>query len=668
MKALFIFFRLGVVRGFILGAISAVLGFFLTDLVRDILGYERGWPVLWDLWTDELVTEGTVFAPGTPVAVPLAIAAVFFAFGLLIGVGSMTDWILWAIGRKGSDGHYHPREGMPRWTRYFQMDTNHKIIGIQYGVLSLLTMGLGGFYAMAFRTELAQSGLQFLSEDTYNVYMTQHGMLMVQAIIIGGGALMNYLVPLMIGAQDMAFPRLNGFAFWILVAGTFLLALTPVFGGADAGWTAYPPLSVKARLGMQFFLIGVFINGFGSIFGSLNIIVTIILMRAPGMTLFRMPIFVWSVLATTLILLGATQFIGLAFLMVLLERLVGIPFFNPELGGNVTLYQHLFWFYSHPVVYVWILPGLGIISELLPVFARKPLFGYVAVALSSLAISLMGFLVWSHHMFTSAMDPSLRIPFMVTTLMIAVPTGVKFFSWLGTLWGGKITFPAPMLFVLGAFMTFLLGGLTGPPHALVPTDLHLHDTHFLVAHFHMAAFGGFAYAFVAAIYYWFPKASGRMYNETIARIQFVLLFGGFTTFTLALSRIGLLGMRRHIPDYDPALGFDPWNTAATLGGYAVALSFILMVANVVYNMAFGPKAAANPWRSMGLEWQIASPPSEFNYSELPEVVGNPYDYGLEGAVYAIVAPQDRPKDIPSDLPPGEMGPVIPSTAPAPAGD
>lgn len=667
MNAIRIFFRLGLIRGFILGIISGVLGFVLTDLVRTWLGYERGLPVLSDLLFDEAVTGDMVFQPGTPLAVPFAIASIFFTFGFLIGVGAFTDWFKWMFAREASDGHYHPREGMPRWTRYFGMDTNHKIVGIQYGVLSLLTMGLGGFYALAFRLELAQPGLQYLTEDTYNIYMSMHGMLMVQAVIIGGGALMNYLTPLMIGAQDMAFPRLNGFAFWVLAAGTFLLAITPLFGGTDTGWTAYPPLSVKAPLGMQFFLIGVFINGFGSIFGAINMITTIVLMRAPGMTLFRMPIFVWSVLATSLLQFGATQFIGLAFLMVTLERIVGIPFFNPALGGNVTLYQHLFWFYSHPVVYVWILPGLGIISELLPVFARKPLFGYVPVALSSIAISLMGFLVWAHHMFASAMDPNLRIPFMVTTLMIAVPTGVKFFSWLGTLWGGKIHFAAPMLFTLGAFMTFLLGGLTGPPHALVPTDLHLHDTHFLVAHFHMAAFGGYAYAFVAAVYYWFPKASGRMYNEWLARVQFALLFGGFTVFTLALSRIGVLGMRRHIPDYDPALGFEAWNIAATIGGWAVGLSFVLMVVNVVWNMAFGPKAVPNPWRSQGIEWQIQSPPPEFNYSALPEVIGNPYDYGLEGAVYARVAPQDRAENPTTEVP-GQMGPVIPSSAPAPAGD
>ena len=291
-------------------------------------------------------------------------------------------------------------------------------------------------------------------------------------------------------------------------------------GGWDSGWTAYPPLSLRGAVGYQFMFWGVFAIGLSSILGSLNLIATILLMRPKGMSLFRMPIFCWAVLATSMIQLTATQFIGIDFLMMSFERSLGMPFFNPimkaegvNMGGQPLLHQHLFWFYSHPAVYVFVLPGLGIISELLPVFARKPLFGYRWVALSSLAIALVGFLVWGHHMFTSGYQPYLRVAFMISTLLVAVPTGVKFFSWLGTMWGGRLTFPTPMLFTLGAISVFLIGGLSGPVLATVTTDLYLHDTYFVVGHFHATIFGGFVFPFFAAIYYWYPKITGRMYNE-----------------------------------------------------------------------------------------------------------------------------------------------------------
>lgn len=657
MRTLRIVLNLGLTRGILGGIIGVLLGLGVTVLIRGAMGLET--------WA----TGDAKFQAGTALGVPFAIAQITGTLGFLVGVGSMTDWLKWSVGKAGSDGHYHPRKNMPEWTRYFGMDTNHKVVGLQYFVLSMLILGVGGFYALGMRTELAEPGLQIMSEDTYNTFIGMHGMLMIVSVLIGIGAMANYLVPIMIGAQDMAFPRLNGFAFWINVPGGVMLSLAPFVGGFDTGWTAYPPLSTFAPLGMQFFLIGVFVAGFSSILGALNLLTTIFLMRAPGMSLFRMPIFVWGVVATSLIQLTATQFIGLSFLMVAIERLVGIPFFDPSRGGDVTLFQHIFWFYSHPAVYVFVLPGLGIISELLPVFSRKPLFGYVPIALSSMAIAVMGYLVWAHHMFTSAMDPNLRIPFMVTTLMVAVPTGVKFFSWLGTLWGGKIHFATPMLFVTGAFMVFLLGGLTGPPNALVVTGLHLHDTHYVVAHFHMTIFGGYVFAFFAAIYYWFPKVTGRMYSEMWGKIHFALMFTGFVTFTLALTRIGMLGMRRRIVDYDPLLGFENWNMAATIGGFAVAIGVSVMVVNILFNAKYGVKASSNPWRSRGLEWQISSPPPELNFSALPEIVGNPYDYGLEGSVYAVVAEQDRPLDS-FDGPTDISGPRVqqPVPAPAPSGD
>ncbi len=645
--------RLGIVKGLVGGTIGTAIGIVLTIIIRSMQGLDTAWST----------------APDSPWNVVALVAATTGTLGFLIGVGSMTDWLAWMVGRKGSDGHYHPKPGVPEWHRYFGMDTNHKVVGIQYGVLGIFVMLLGGLLALTFRMELSEPGLEYLSESQYNTAIGLHGQVMFVAVLLGIGAMANYLVPLMIGAQDMAFPRLNGFAFWINVPAAIILLLSIPAGGFDTGWTAYPPLSIQANLGMQMALVAVFILGFSSILGGLNLIVTIFLMRAPGMSLFRMPIFVWGVLATSLLQLTATQFIGLSFLMVAIERAADIPFFDPARGGDVTLYQHIFWFYSHPTVYIWILPGLGIISEILPVFARKPLFGYKVIALSSMAIAVMGYLVWAHHMFTSAMDPFLRIPFMLTTLLIAVPTGVKFFSWLATLWEGKIRLATPMYFTLGSIVLFLLGGLTGPPNALVVTGLHVHDSHFVVAHFHITVFGGFMFAYFAALYFWFPKITGRMYNERLGIAQFFLMFVGFITFAMSLFRIGLLGMRRRIADYDIDFGginllfFElDWQVLATISGFIAGLGVLLMLANLVFHAKYGPRAVHNPWESRSLEWQIASPPPELNYSALPQIVGDPYDYGLPGSVYGIVSPDDQVTDekIPDQLQPSPS--AIPATA------
>lgn len=621
-------FRLGIWKGIIGGVLGTALGVFVAITVRSLQGLDNTWST-------------TAASPWNVIVIP---ACVMGTLGFLIGVGSMTDWLKWMAGIKGSDGHYHPKPGVPHWHRYFGMDTNHKVVGIQYGVLGIFVLLIGGLFALIFRTELAQPGLQYLNESDYNTFIGLHGQLMFVAVLLGVGAMANYLVPIMIGAQDMAFPRINGFAFWINVPAAVILLSSIPLGGFDTGWTAYPPLSVRANLGMQMALIAVFILGFSSILGGLNLIVTIFLMRAPGMSLFRMPIFVWGVLATSLLQLTATQFIGLSFLMVTLERAADIPFFDPARGGDVTLYQHLFWFYSHPTVYIWILPGLGIISEILPVYARKPLFGYNFIAMSSMAIAVMGYLVWAHHMWASAMDPFLRVPFMMTTLTIAVPTGIKFFSWLATLWEGKIHFATPMYFTLGAIVLFLLGGLTGPPSALVVTGLHLHDSHFVVAHFHITAFGGFVFAYFAAIYFWFPKITGRMYSELLGKVHFGVMFVGFITFALSLFRVGLLGMRRRIADYTiefgGIFGID-WQVLATIGAFMAGLGVLVMIGNLVFSAIYGKKAAHNPWRSRSLEWQIASPPPELNFSALPQIVGNPYDYGLPGSIYAILSPEDQ---------------------------
>jgi cytochrome c oxidase subunit 1 len=573
-------------------------------------------------------------------------AWVFGAFlgviGFLIGVGAFSDWFRWAKGESTPD-HHEWDPNIPRWVRYFRFTLDHKVIGIQYFVTSVLLLGIAGTFAMIFRTELAAAGLQVVELNMFNTLVGLHGMVMIAAILLGVAAMANYLVPLLIGASDMAFPRLNAFAFWINVPGAIWVVSSLFLGGFDTGWTAYPPLSARAPLGMQLFFLGVYFIGFSSILGSLNIIVTTIRMRAPGMTYFRMPIFVFAAVATAIIGLTATQLIGLSFQMVMFQRLFGMGFFDPDKGGNVILFQHLFWFYSHPAVYVFILPGLGIISELLPPFVRKPLFGYKWIALSSLAIALVGFFVWAHHMFTSGMEEYLRVPFMYSTMLVAVPTGVKFFSWVGTLWRGKITFPTPMLFTLGAISIFLLGGLTGPPNATVATDLHLHDTYWIVGHFHATMFGGFVFPFFAAVYYWYPKVTGRMYNEKLGKLHFWLMFPAFYLQSLGQMRVGLLGMRRRIADYDPALHFDFTQLLITIAGFVIFISVLVALFNLWRSLKHGAQAGPNPWNSRSPEWLLPTPIPEHNYADYPfQVVGEPYDYGLEGSVYVQITDTQTP--------------------------
>jgi cytochrome c oxidase subunit 1 len=504
---------------------------------------------------------------------------------------------------------------------------------------------------MIFRTELAASQLQFLTTtfklfnqtgpQIYNSLMSLHGIIMIISILLGISGIMNYAVPFLVGAQDMAFPRLNAFAYWVSVPASVLLLMSLVLGGFDTGWTGYPPLSARAPVGMQMFFLGVFTAGWSSILGALNVIATVVRMRTKGMTAMRLPILVWASVATSIIALTATQLIGLSFQLVMFQRLLGMPFFDAAKGGNPVLFQHLFWFYSHPAVYVFVLPGLGVISELLPVFVRKPLFGYRWVAMSSLGIALVGFTVWAHHMFTSGMNEYLRVPFMYSTLLVAVPTGVKFFSWVATLWGGKIETPTPMLFVLGAIIVFLMGGLTGPPNAAIALDLHLHDTYWVVGHFHDTIFGGFVFPFFAAIYYWFPKATGRRMNEFWGKVHFWMMTPSFFVLTLGMMVIGLRGMRRRIVDYDPALGFDLIQLIMTIGGYLIALSVLIFFINLIYSIKHGEKAEGNLWNSRSPEWQVPSPMPVHNYDVPFEVVGEPYDYGLKDSKYIEFTPNGK---------------------------
>jgi len=612
----------GVVRGLMGQVIGTVIGLATISLLRMILGLG---------WDPE---PSWVFA------------MVVGFFGFLIGVGAFTDWFKVARGQEISSHPHDPEE----WTglqRYLSFSVDHKVIGIQYGVWSLLLLVVGGTFALLFRIELASPGLQMYTSTSptsllgltgFATTFGLHGIVMIASMLMGVAAMSNYLLPLMIGAQDMAFPRLNGLSFWLAVPAGIILLSSVFFGGFDTGWVGYPPLSTRAPLGVQMFYLGIFLTGFSSIFGSINIMVTFLTMRAKGMSLFKTPVFAWTAFSTAIIQFGATQLIGLSFLMSMFQRLFGMGFFDPAKGGDVILFQHLFWFYSHPVVYVFVLTGLGVISEILPVFARKPLFGYKWVALSSLGIALVGFFVWAHHMFTAGMAPYLRVPFMVSTLLVAVPTGIKFFSWIATLWRGKLIFPTPMLFALGAIAIFLLGGLTGPPAGTVATDLYIHDTYFIVGHFHATMFGGYIFPFFAAIYYWFPKMTGKMYSERMGKLHFWLMFPAFIFQTVGQMEAGLLGMRRRIADYDPALGIATEQMVITIAGFLIATAVTVMLYNIYFSARYGEKAAANPWRSRSPEFQIPSPVPVHNFDRPIEVVGNPYDYGLQGSTYVRMTP------------------------------
>ncbi len=639
---------IGLVRGLLYMLVGFLAGALLVSVIRLLTGAQAFYP--WD-------TNANTFFFSQPAYV---VGALFSAAAFMLGVGVLDDWLKWM---NGVDTPDHPEDAFPSgWRRYLSATYDHKAIGIQYGVTSLIVLGVAGIFALIFRSELAAPGMQIVEYRTYNTVMSLHGIVMIVGNLLGVAAMGNYLVPLLIGANDMLFPRLNAFAYWINVPAIIVLLSSILLGGFDTGWTGYPPLSAKAPLGMDMFFLGVYLAGLSSIFGSINIIATVIRLRAKGMNYFRMPILVWGAMATAVIAANATQLIGLSFQMVLFERLFGMSFFDPTKGGDPILFQHLFWFYSHPAVYVFVLIGLSVISELLPVFARKPLFGYRWVALSSFGIALVGFTVWAHHMFTSGMAGYLRIPFMYSTLLVAIPTGVKFFSWIATIWEGKLSFETPMLFTLGAISIFLLGGLSGPPNATIATDLHLQDTYFIVGHFHATIFGGFIFPFFAAIYYWYPKMTGRMYNERLGKLHFFMMLPAFYVQTLGQMQVGLLGMRRRIGDYDAALGIQLQHILITIAAFVIFTSVLIGVSNLVYSARRGRVAERNPWRSRSPEFMLPSPLPVHNYATPITIIGEPYDYGKEGA-YVDIDPDRAPaKEV---EPPGKAE-VLPAGAGAAA--
>jgi cytochrome c oxidase subunit I len=516
----------------------------------------------------------------------------------------------------------------PNWREYFSFSTDHKVIGIQYLVTSFVFYLIGGVLAELVRTELATPQVDFVSRETYNALFTIHATIMIFLWIIPTltGGFGNFLVPLMIGARDMAFPRLNAIAFWIIPPSGILLLCSFFVGPASAGWTSYPPLSLTVnKAGEAIWIAGVILLGTSSIMAGLNFIVTILKMRIPSMPLLKMPLFCWAMMATSALQLVATPVLTGAMVLLGFDLLVGTAFFNPTGGGDPIVYQHMFWFYSHPAVYIMILPAFGMISEILPTHARKPIFGYKAIAYSSLAISFLGLIVWAHHMFTSGTPDWLRMFFMIATMIIAVPTGIKVFSWVATVWGGKLRLCSAMLFAMAFVSMFVIGGLSGVMVASVPFDIHVHDTYFIVAHLHYVLFGGSVFGIYAGLYHWFPKMTGRLMNEPWGKVHFILTFVGFNMTFLPMHILGLQGMNRRIAEYDPQ--YAAINMFCTIGSYILAVSTVPFLFNAIWSWSQGEKAGDNPWNSLTLEWMTTSPPPVENFEEDPVLVGGPYDYG-----------------------------------------
>jgi cytochrome c oxidase subunit 1 len=514
----------------------------------------------------------------------------------------------------------------PKGLKSWLLTRDHKRIGIMYLVAIMLFFGIGGLLAMALRTELLSPERVMMSAETYNRLFTLHGAMMIFLFIIPSipAALGNFVLPMMIGAKDVAFPRLNLASWYIYVGGAIFAAWSIVSGGVNTGWTFYTPFSTESNTAVVSLVTGAFILGFSSIFTGLNFIVTVHKLRAPGMTWYKMPLMVWGLYATAIIQVLATPVLGITLLLLLAERVFGIGIFDPAMGGDPVLFQHFFWFYSHPVVYVMILPGMGIISELIAVFSHKRIFGYKAIAYSSLLIAFVGFLVWGHHMYVSGQSEYASMIFSFLTFFVGIPSGIKIFNWLATMYQGRISLKTPMLYALSFLILFSIGGLTGIFLGALSVDVHLHDTYFIVAHFHYTMMGGAVMALLGGIHYWWPKMFGRMYNEFWARITAVIVFIAFNLTFIPQFMMGAWGMPRRYYSY-PEM-FTSLNGLSSLGAFLLGFGFLNMFIYLILSLYRGKRAPANPWGALTMEWETTSPPHPHNFTEEKRLVHGPYDY------------------------------------------
>tara|TARA_B100000959_G_C14985319_1_gene625318 strand:- start:1188 stop:3008 length:1821 start_codon:yes stop_codon:yes gene_type:complete len=507
---------------------------------------------------------------------------------------------------------------------YWLATVDHKKIGTMYGLVAFFWFLVGGIEALLIRLQLGQAESSILSPEVYNQMFTMHGTTMVFLVVMPlSAAFFNWIVPLQIGARDVAFPRLNALSLWVFIFGSILMNISWFVGGApNGGWFGYPPnssLGFNPGNGITYWVMGLNILGVASIAAGLNFIVTIINMRAPGMHMMRMPVFTWMTLITSVLIVLALPILAVAGIQLTADRIYGTNFFNSEAGGDPIFWQHIFWLFGHPEVYILILPAMGIVSEVLPTFSRKPLFGYTAIVFAGLVIGFLGWFVWSHHMFTAGLGPAANTAFTVTTMLIAIPTGVKIFNWISTLWGGSIKLNTSMLFAIGFIAMFTIGGLSGVTHAVSPSDAQQQDTYYIVAHFHYVLFGGSIFAIFSGIYYWWPKFTGWLLDEKLGKISFILMFIGFNLQFGPMHWVGLNGMPRRIYTYAEDMGWEGSNLAATIGGFIIAVSVLVFLANVILSKRNKQNSGGDPWDARTLEWSISSPPPHYNFVEIPKV-------------------------------------------------
>ena len=535
----------------------------------------------------------------------------------------------------GSDlpvaGSFYDRTGKYRWViAEWMMSTDHKRIGVMYLMALLSFFSVGVILGFLIRLSLLSPGW-LVDQQTYNELFTLHGVIQIFLFIIPGipVAFGNIFIPLLIGARDVAFPRINRLSWWLYVTGAVIILLSLFMHGRppDTGWTFYAPYSIQTPANISTAVLGVFVLGFSSILTGLNFVTTIHRMRAPGMTWFRMPAFVWTLYATGWVQMLATPVLAITLLFIILGRFFGVGFFDPAKGGDPILYEHLFWMYSHPAVYIMVLPAMGIISEIVPVFSRRALFGYTAVCLSALGIAIVGYAVWGHHMFTSGMSDTARVIFSFVTFLVAVPSGVKIFNWVSTLYKGSIALDAPLIFALSFIFLFSIGGLTGLIIGSLAPNLHLHGTYFIVGHFHYVMFGGAGFSILAGLHYWFPKITGRMYSEKKAKIGWLNLFVGFNILYFSMFILGFQGMPRRYFDYPPQYHMS--HVISTIGSWFLAVGLVIIFTNLIRSIFKGDKAPMNPWGGKTLEWTISSPPPHENFREIPVISRGPYHYDDE---------------------------------------
>ena len=517
---------------------------------------------------------------------------------------------------------FYQEKGKYRGVLAWLMSTDHKRIGVQYLGALLSFFSIGVTLGVIMRLSLIAPG-KIMGAQTYDEIFTTHGIIMIFLFIIPGipVAFGNFFLPILIGARDVAFPRLNRFTWWLYITGAIIVGFSLFLHGEppDTGWTFYAPYSIRTQANIALAVLGVFVLGFSSILTGLNFVTTIHRLRAPGMTWFRIPLFVWTLYATGWVQMLATPVLAITLVFIILGRIVGVGFFDPTKGGDPILYEHLFWTYSHPAVYIMVLPAMGIISQIMPVFTREKIFGYKAIVFSAMAIAIVGYFVWGHHMFTSGMSNTSRIIFSFITFLVAVPTGVKIFNWVATMYKGSITIKAPFLFALTFIFLFSIGGLTGLIIGALAPNLHLHGTYFIVGHFHYVMFGGVGMSILAGLHYWFPKMFGKMYREEPVRFGWFFLFIGFNLLYFTMFILGYNGMPRRYFDYPPQ--YFTGNLIATIGSWMLATGLVIIFGNLVYALFRGDKAPASPWGGKSLEWTISSPPPPENFKETPVVNG-----------------------------------------------